>query len=158
MLPILIATAAAADVTVTREGAHVVGIVELEAPADAVRALVRDPLAVARASGQRMDYTSLGPDGDCVRYRLSMPTLLGAIGGLVRVCDTAAGSAVTMLESEDFATYRYEWRVESLADGRSRLTYDSQIELDSFVPDAIERASLVSAMRRTMRALGGWKP
>ncbi|MBX2802075.1 MAG: hypothetical protein KTR31_30620 [Myxococcales bacterium] len=155
---VLAATAMASDVTVSRTGSVVLGSVELDVPAEPLQALVRDPVAVAAATGSDMRYTALGQQKGCQELELGIPTFLGLIGGVVRACDTAEGSAVTMLQSKSFKTYAYTWIVEPLGAERSKLTYRMEVESSLPVPRSMMWRQTSRGVEDALTALQSWRP
>ncbi|MBX2800886.1 MAG: SRPBCC family protein [Myxococcales bacterium] len=158
MLILLCTTAIAARVTLPDDGTSVSGAVHARASPEAMRALLRNPVAAAAASDSKVTYTRRSTSGDCTTYAMRAGSLVGALRAVVRVCDTATGSRVTMLHSEDFRRYGYTWHVQPAPDGGSHITYTLDAQPTMPFPRRFVRNAAAREVGKLLDALAEWTP
>ena len=158
LLAAALGSAVAGEVSVIAEGTRYSGSVEIAAPVDVVRDLVRDPVRSARASGRPMNLHAVGSRGDCTQYAMTLPTMLGPLRGVLEACDTDEGSVVTMVEGDAFDRYVYRYRVEGVAEDRTRVTYELELSSNLPVPRAIVRHRTRREVAKALAQLARWTP
>ena len=126
------------EVSATESGA-MRGSVEVSADVDAVRALIRDPVALARIVDGEVQV-STQDDGDCKRVTTTAPHPLMSVTYTTRSCPTETGVQDALVESSQLSTFQAEWKVEPLGAG-SRITYQLDVRPKVPVPSFMVRRS-----------------
>lgn len=122
----------AEDPVLETQNATVRGSVYVDAPADKVRALVGDPVEIARIDDRGATVDILNR-ASCTDLLTRSPTIVGPISYRSRVCPTATGWSNTLVSSEDFEQFHEVWSVASEGRG-TRLSYELTVVPKGPVP------------------------
>lgn len=125
-------------------------------PADAVRAQLADPIAMARFSPDITSVTPL-PPGRCARYRVATGNLVPLTYDMER-CPTSSGWHETLVASEGLSAYEVDWSVKAEGEG-ARVRYEIHVQpsfpAPSFLVDRETKNSVISLFGRLYRAVTG---
>lgn len=141
----LLAPAAAlgAEVYALPDGVTVEGKVEIGAGPEAVRALVRDPVATLRASGSDTQIKVGAREGSCGLFTWVVTNPILDVQWVGRHCSTAAGGETKLVSSDDIDVHRASFVVQDLGGGRSRLVYQVVTVPKAPIPSAIIRRATI---------------
>ncbi|MEQ1502338.1 MAG: SRPBCC family protein [Myxococcota bacterium] len=148
----------AAEPTVSTDDAGVVRATAIvSAPVADALALVRDPDAVHRLSGDGATLTAT-PDGGCYRLAYALDTAIADVAYTARACPTADGFRSDLTESEAFRSMASEWTVRAVPGG-TELTYvyraDVALPLPRFVIRRSTERAITEMMARVVARLDG---
>lgn len=139
--------------TAFRDDGSVVGTVHLSLPADAVRARLADPVAVAQTAGGGTTVEIVSTEGGCTIYDSRSPSVLMTVRYRLRACPTPTGVVATLVESNAFSAYRTEWVVEPAPGGGSTATYILAMQPSFWVPSSIVRGETKKGVSQLLEAL-----
>ncbi|MFM2248474.1 MAG: hypothetical protein RL071_4549 [Pseudomonadota bacterium] len=126
-----------------QDGITVEGKVEIGAPPDKVKALVRDPVATLRASGSNTLIKAGAKEGGCGLFTWTVTNPILNVEWVGRHCSTGAGGETKLVSSGDLEAHRASFVVEDLGGGRSRLVYQVLTVPKAPIPDAIIRRATI---------------
>ena len=157
---ILLATlvAVAADLSVSTDAAGTVhaSAVVPATPAVAL-ALVRDPVAVLKLSGEAGTLAAK-PTATCYDVAYALENILINVAYTARACQTVTGVRSQLVQSDSFKQMSTEWTVREVPGG-SELVYTYTAELNVPVPNWLIRkrteASIATMMQAVVGKLGG---
>lgn len=139
------------QVSVLSDKETVRATVEIAVDAETATALIRDHRKKAIASGKvDMTIEDVRKDGACEVMKWTVPHPVKTVSYTARSCQTASGTTVDLVESDDFDAFSSDWRVEPAGEGRARLVVLLR-SIPSFpVPLAIARAQTKAALARSL--------
>jgi len=136
----------AADNTVTTD------VVVAASPAQ-VRSALSDPRAAASLSEGVTEVKLLGKDGPCDVVEVTCKGMTSPLVYVARRCATADGFTETLVRSDDFDVHSANWRLEPVAGGGTRITFEIRTEPDLPLPRRIIQAAVQSSAVETVRNL-----
>lgn len=139
------------EVSVLADKKTVRAAVEIAVDPATATALIRDHRKKAVASGQAdMTIEDVRTEGACQVMKWTVPHPIKTVSYTARSCDTAGGTSVNLVESDDFDDFVSDWTVEPAGAGRSRLVVSLR-SIPSFpIPGAIARAQTKAALARSL--------
>lgn len=151
LLAIAVASAADPVVDVTPPDT-VVGVFDVRAAPDAVRAHLEDPAWVANVDGGKTKVTVVSREGRCMVADFVSPSPLITVEYRVRRCALDDGYEAKMLTSNAFKAYRVRWEVAPDAEGEgSRVTYTIQLTTSLWgVPNSLVTSSTRKSVQRML--------
>jgi len=121
------------------DGITIEGRVEINAPADAVISLVRDPVKTLAASGSSARIAAGAQQGGCALFTWTVPNPILNVSWEGKHCRTAAGGETTLVRSDSIQAHRASFVVQTVSPTQSRLVYQVMTVPFAPIPSAIIR-------------------
>lgn len=137
--------------TVLADRRTVQGVVEIAVDLPTARALVQDPHRTSAAGDPTVSVEDLGPDGACRRVRWTVPHPIKTVSYVGRMCDTAQGAEISLVESDDLDEYASTWAVEALGPDLVRLTCAVRSTPSFPLPASIVRGQIQQELGETLQ-------
>lgn len=148
---LLAGPARADDVEVHTDDGHVIGVVTIDAPLAAARALLGNPSRIARVEGRGAEVTSRPKDG-CIESDVIAPSALGEIRYTSVSCPVEAGFEGTLVTSRQIREMQARWTFVEEG-GRLRIEYDLFVVPRIKVPQKLVAVLSKRAIRRLVEAV-----
>ena len=125
--------------------------IEIDVDAAIATALIKNHDEKAFASGKLdMRIEPVRQEGGCEVLKWTIPHPLKTVSYTARSCESKGGILVRLVESDDFAQYDSEWRVEPAGEGRSRLIVHLR-SIPAFpIPGVVVRAQVKASLTRSL--------
>ncbi len=156
LLALALSASAAPPEVSSEDDGTVVGHVVIDAPADAVRAVLGDPVRTGDLSPDVLSVENVGGEGDCHDLKTETRGLWRSLTYRSRRCPTAEGWHETLLEPGDFSELASTWRVET-HEGGTEVTLRVQTDVNLPVPQGVlrrhERRNVLEILGNLTRAV-----
>lgn len=150
MLPLLLATALAAEPVVERAGpGEVAAYVDVPADADTVFAVVEVPGQVARISGGSTKVQT-SPDGDCLLVATRTEHPIATVEYRTRACRDGERAVKQELVDGDMKAFESRWWVEPREGGGARLHYRLKTVPDMPIPQFVVDRNAAKSVKTLM--------
>lgn len=150
---ILLTTALAAPTVEVRDDNSVLGEVVVNSPIDVVRPKIADPLWVSKTDGGGTEVTVLADEGACLKLQHVTPNAIKTVRYITRQCPTKTGFEGTLVESDNFESYRVEWSLEARSDDSTAIRYLLDLETNMMVPQFIINRQTRKGVENLLSAL-----